>query len=82
MRSYINLFILFSGFLGPGANWLIQILNDLIFTTIQTKPVSTELPFIECGDPDKYQVSEKNLLNHLQSVVFFLSRTPACKLLK
>nr|XP_038033508.1 sulfotransferase 6B1 isoform X2 [Anas platyrhynchos] len=38
-----------------GANWLIQILNDLIFTTIQTKPVSTELPFIECGDPDKYQ---------------------------
>ncbi|NWZ19196.1 ST6B1 Sulfotransferase, partial [Asarcornis scutulata] len=38
-----------------GVNWLIQILNDLIFTTIQTKPVSTELPFIECGDPDKYQ---------------------------
>ncbi|XP_042732642.1 sulfotransferase 6B1 isoform X1 [Lagopus leucura] len=38
-----------------GVNWLIQILNDLIFTTIQSKPVSTELPFIECGDPDKYQ---------------------------
>lgn len=36
-------------------NWLIQILNDLIFTTIQSKPVSAELPFIECGDPDKYQ---------------------------
>ncbi|OXB80296.1 UNVERIFIED_CONTAM: hypothetical protein H355_013694 [Colinus virginianus] len=31
-----------------------QILNDLTFTTIQSKPVSTELPFIECGDPDKY----------------------------
>ncbi|NWQ87893.1 ST6B1 Sulfotransferase, partial [Burhinus bistriatus] len=38
-----------------GVNWLIQILSDLIFTTIQSKPVSTELPFIECGDPDKYQ---------------------------
>uniref|UniRef100_A0A8C9FK29 Sulfotransferase n=1 Tax=Pavo cristatus TaxID=9049 RepID=A0A8C9FK29_PAVCR len=38
-----------------GVNWLIQILNDLILTTIQSKPVSTELPFIECGDPDKYQ---------------------------
>ncbi|NXC51165.1 ST6B1 Sulfotransferase, partial [Penelope pileata] len=38
-----------------GVNWLIQILNDLIFTTIQSKPVSTELPFIECGDPEKYQ---------------------------
>ncbi|XP_050565956.1 sulfotransferase 6B1 [Cygnus atratus] len=38
-----------------GVNWLIQILNDLIFTTVQSKPVSTELPFIECGDPDKYQ---------------------------
>ncbi|NXY41253.1 ST6B1 Sulfotransferase, partial [Ceuthmochares aereus] len=38
-----------------GVNWLIHILSDLIFTTIQSKPVSTELPFIECGDPDKYQ---------------------------
>ncbi|XP_051471587.1 sulfotransferase 6B1 isoform X3 [Apus apus] len=36
-------------------NWLIQILSDLIFTTTQSKPVSTELPFIECGDPGKYQ---------------------------
>ncbi|PKU49147.1 sulfotransferase 6b1 [Limosa lapponica baueri] len=49
-----------------GVNWLIQILNDLVFTTIQSKPVSTELPFIECGDPDKYEVSEKKLLNHLK----------------
>ncbi|NXG80093.1 ST6B1 Sulfotransferase, partial [Baryphthengus martii] len=38
-----------------GVNWLMQILSDLIFTTIQSKLVSTELPFIECGDPDKYQ---------------------------
>uniref|UniRef100_A0A8C0HP01 Sulfotransferase n=1 Tax=Buteo japonicus TaxID=224669 RepID=A0A8C0HP01_9AVES len=38
-----------------GVNWLIQIISDLIFTTIQSKPVSTELPFIEIGDPDKYQ---------------------------
>ncbi|KAM9382909.1 LOW QUALITY PROTEIN: sulfotransferase 6B1 [Phaethornis superciliosus] len=38
-----------------GVNWLIQILSDSVFTTNQTKPVSTELPFIECGDPDKYQ---------------------------
>ncbi|XP_069708608.1 sulfotransferase 6B1 isoform X2 [Phaenicophaeus curvirostris] len=38
-----------------GVNWLIHILSDLILTTIQSKPVSTELPFIECGDPDKYQ---------------------------
>ncbi|XP_010002876.1 PREDICTED: sulfotransferase 6B1 [Chaetura pelagica] len=38
-----------------GVNWLIQILSDLIFTTTQSKPVSTELPFIECGDPGKYQ---------------------------
>uniref|UniRef100_A0A8C4JHG0 Sulfotransferase n=1 Tax=Dromaius novaehollandiae TaxID=8790 RepID=A0A8C4JHG0_DRONO len=38
-----------------GVNWLIQILSDLIFTTTQSKHVSTELPFIECGDPDKYQ---------------------------
>ncbi|NXW23111.1 ST6B1 Sulfotransferase, partial [Circaetus pectoralis] len=49
-----------------GVNWLIQILSDLIFTTIQSKPVSTELPFIEIGDPDKYQISEKKLLNHLE----------------
>ncbi|KAM9297705.1 LOW QUALITY PROTEIN: sulfotransferase 6B1 [Morus bassanus] len=35
-------------------NWFIQILSDLILTTIQSKPVSAELPFI-CGDPDKYQ---------------------------
>ncbi|KAM6127976.1 LOW QUALITY PROTEIN: sulfotransferase 6B1 [Pterocles gutturalis] len=34
---------------------LIQLLRDLIFTVIQSKPVSTELAFIECGDPDKYQ---------------------------
>ncbi|POI32480.1 hypothetical protein CIB84_003768, partial [Bambusicola thoracicus] len=51
-----------------GVNWLIQILNDLIFTTIQSKPVSTELPFIECGDPDKYQVSEKNLLQRMKQI--------------
>ncbi|XP_029891911.1 sulfotransferase 6B1 isoform X1 [Aquila chrysaetos chrysaetos] len=38
-----------------GVNWFIQIISDLIFTTIQSKPVSTELPFIEIGDPDKYQ---------------------------
>ncbi|XP_030410137.1 sulfotransferase 6B1 [Gopherus evgoodei] len=38
-----------------GANWLIQLLNDLIFTTSQTKHINTELPFIECGDPEKYQ---------------------------
>ncbi|NXW61817.1 ST6B1 Sulfotransferase, partial [Eurystomus gularis] len=38
-----------------GVNWLIQILSDLIFTATQSKPVSTELPFIECGDPDEYQ---------------------------
>ncbi|KAM6366962.1 LOW QUALITY PROTEIN: sulfotransferase 6B1 [Alca torda] len=37
-----------------GVNWLIHILSDLIFTTIPS-PVSTELPCIECGDPDKYQ---------------------------
>ncbi|XP_050750541.1 sulfotransferase 6B1 [Gymnogyps californianus] len=36
-------------------NWLIQILSDLIFITMQSKPVGIELPFIECGDPDKYQ---------------------------
>ncbi|XP_029891913.1 sulfotransferase 6B1 isoform X3 [Aquila chrysaetos chrysaetos] len=39
-----------------GVNWFIQIISDLIFTTIQSKPVSTELPFIEIGDPDKYQI--------------------------
>lgn len=60
---------MFSAFLGAGVNWLIQILSDLIFTTSQSKPVSMELPFIECGDPDKYEVSEKN---HLKSVVFTL----------
>ncbi|XP_049687447.1 sulfotransferase 6B1 [Accipiter gentilis] len=38
-----------------GVNWLIQIISDLIFTTIQSKPVSTELPLTEIGDPDKYQ---------------------------
>ncbi|KFQ10272.1 Sulfotransferase 6B1, partial [Leptosomus discolor] len=38
-----------------GVNWLIQILSDLVFTTIWSKPVSPEIPFIECGDPDKYQ---------------------------
>uniref|UniRef100_A0A8D0HEU8 Sulfotransferase n=1 Tax=Sphenodon punctatus TaxID=8508 RepID=A0A8D0HEU8_SPHPU len=38
-----------------GANWLIHLLNDLIVTTLQTKQESAELPFIECGDPEKYQ---------------------------
>ncbi|XP_032866900.2 sulfotransferase 6B1 [Tyto alba] len=38
-----------------GVNWLIQISSDFIFTTVQSKPVSAELPFIECGVPDKYQ---------------------------
>uniref|UniRef100_A0A8C8R5J9 Sulfotransferase n=1 Tax=Pelusios castaneus TaxID=367368 RepID=A0A8C8R5J9_9SAUR len=38
-----------------GANWLIQLLNDLVFTTSQTKHENVELPFIECGDPEKYQ---------------------------
>ncbi|XP_019383251.1 PREDICTED: sulfotransferase 6B1 [Gavialis gangeticus] len=38
-----------------GANWLIQILNDLTFTTLQKKTKTSELPFIECGDPEKYQ---------------------------
>ncbi|XP_006024568.1 sulfotransferase 6B1-like [Alligator sinensis] len=38
-----------------GANWLIQILHDLIFTTLQKKNETSELPFIECGDPEKYQ---------------------------
>ncbi|KAM9018055.1 LOW QUALITY PROTEIN: sulfotransferase 6B1 [Ara ararauna] len=42
-------------------NWLIMILSDLIFTTIQSKPVSTELPFIECGDPGKCQVKMKQI---------------------
>lgn len=41
----------------PGANWLIQIVNDLIITTLKTKHESTELPFIECGDPEKYEVN-------------------------
>uniref|UniRef100_A0A8B9PGE8 Sulfotransferase n=1 Tax=Apteryx owenii TaxID=8824 RepID=A0A8B9PGE8_APTOW len=56
-----------------GVNWLIQILNDLIFTTTQSKYVSAELPFIECGDPDKYQVSEKKLLNRLQILATHLN---------
>ncbi|XP_066467615.1 sulfotransferase 6B1 [Tiliqua scincoides] len=38
-----------------GINWIIQIANDLIATTLKTKQESTELPFIECGDPEKYQ---------------------------
>ncbi|XP_042296732.1 sulfotransferase 6B1 isoform X2 [Sceloporus undulatus] len=38
-----------------GVNWLIQILNELIATTLTTKPENTELPFIECGDPEKYE---------------------------
>ncbi|XP_077200292.1 sulfotransferase 6B1-like isoform X2 [Paroedura picta] len=36
-------------------NWLIQIVNDLIVTTLQTKHENAELPFIECGDPEKFQ---------------------------
>nr|XP_006135300.1 sulfotransferase 6B1-like isoform X1 [Pelodiscus sinensis] len=42
-----------------GVNWLIYLLNDLIFTTSQTKQENTELPFIECGDPEKYQRMEQ-----------------------
>nr|XP_056708860.1 sulfotransferase 6B1 [Euleptes europaea] len=38
-----------------GINWLIQIVNDLIVTTLQTKHENAELPFIECGDPEKFQ---------------------------
>ncbi|KAM9608400.1 sulfotransferase 6B1 [Morphnus guianensis] len=47
------------GAAGQGVNWLIQIISDLIFATIQSKPVSTELPFIEIGDPDKYQTMKQ-----------------------
>ncbi|XP_061480668.1 sulfotransferase 6B1-like isoform X2 [Rhineura floridana] len=38
-----------------GINWLILIVNDLVATTLKTKQENTELPFIECGDPEKYQ---------------------------
>ncbi|XP_053238742.1 sulfotransferase 6B1 [Podarcis raffonei] len=38
-----------------GINWLILIVNDLIVTTLKTKHENTELPFIECGDPERYQ---------------------------
>ncbi|XP_070590203.1 sulfotransferase 6B1 isoform X1 [Erythrolamprus reginae] len=38
-----------------GANWLILIVNDLIATTLKKKQENTELPFIECGDPEKFQ---------------------------
>ncbi|XP_053158884.1 sulfotransferase 6B1-like [Hemicordylus capensis] len=38
-----------------GMNWLIQIASDLIATTLNTKQENKELPFIECGDPEKYQ---------------------------
>ncbi|XP_044273732.1 sulfotransferase 6B1 isoform X2 [Varanus komodoensis] len=38
-----------------GINWLILIVNDLIATTLKTKQENAELPFIECGDPDKFQ---------------------------
>nr|XP_020644085.1 sulfotransferase 6B1-like [Pogona vitticeps] len=39
-----------------GINWLIHIVKDLIATTLKTKQENEELPFIECGDPEKYQV--------------------------
>uniref|UniRef100_A0A8B9GKR8 Sulfotransferase n=1 Tax=Amazona collaria TaxID=241587 RepID=A0A8B9GKR8_9PSIT len=49
-----------------GVNWFIMILSNLIFTTIQSKPVSTELPFIECGDPEMKQIpSPRILATHL-----------------
>uniref|UniRef100_A0A8D0C1H6 Sulfotransferase n=1 Tax=Salvator merianae TaxID=96440 RepID=A0A8D0C1H6_SALMN len=38
-----------------GINWIILIVNDLIATTLKMKQENTELPFIECGDPEKYQ---------------------------
>ncbi|KAM4679472.1 LOW QUALITY PROTEIN: sulfotransferase 6B1 [Amazona ochrocephala] len=45
-----------------GVNWFIMILSNWIFTTIQSKPVSTELPFIECGDPEMKQIPSPRIL--------------------
>ncbi|XP_060611070.2 sulfotransferase 6B1 [Anolis sagrei] len=42
-----------------GIHWLIQIVNDLIATTSKTKAENTELPFLECGDPEKYERMKK-----------------------
>ncbi|KAM4785524.1 LOW QUALITY PROTEIN: sulfotransferase 6B1 [Cyanocitta cristata] len=60
--------------------WLIEILSDLIFTTIQSIHVSTE-HFIECGDPSKYQLVV--LFNPKDTAVFFhfhnnVPRVPSC----
>ncbi|XP_071064871.1 sulfotransferase 6B1 [Dasypus novemcinctus] len=38
-----------------GSNWLLHIINQLIFTASKQKCEYAEFPVLECGDPEKYQ---------------------------
>lgn len=45
-----------------GSNWIIHIVNELIFAASKKKYEHPEFPVLECGDPEKYQVSTKPML--------------------
>lgn len=42
-----------------GSNWILHIINELIFADSKKKYEYPEFPVLECGDPEKYQVSTK-----------------------
>lgn len=46
-----------------GSNWILHIISELIFVESNKKYEYPEFPILECGDPEKYQVSTKQPLN-------------------
>lgn len=42
-----------------GSNWILHIISELIFAASKKKYKYPEFPVLECGDPEKYQVSTK-----------------------
>ena len=45
-----------------GSNWILHIISELIFAESKKKYEYPEFPILECGDPEKYQVSTKQPL--------------------
>lgn len=46
-----------------GSNWILHIISELIFADSKKKYEYPEFPILECGDPEKYQVSIKQPLH-------------------
>lgn len=51
-----------------GSNWILHIISELIFADSKKKYEYPEFPILECGDPEKYQVSLKQPL-HLSQII-------------